>query len=320
MKDLPFIADPNLIVGMEHGEDAGVYRLRDDLAIIQTVDFFTPIVDDPYLFGQIAVTNALSDVYAMGGRPLTALNIVCFPIHTLDTAILKAILRGGLDKLREADVLLVGGHSVEDDETKYGLAVTGVVHPEKVLLNRGARPGDRLILTKPLGTGIVSTAIKGGVAAPELVDRALRTMTALNRRAAELLSAATEVHAVTDVTGFGLLGHALEMVEDSDAGLVIDAARVPVFPGLRDLVESGIVPAGLHRNRQYRERQIEAAPSCPAWLLDVLFDPQTSGGLLVALPEKDAAAYLASLQANGLREAAVVGRVEASPRGRVLVR
>ncbi len=320
MKDLPFIADPNLIVGMEHGEDAGVYRLRDDLAIIQTVDFFTPIVDDPYLFGQIAVANALSDVYAMGGRPLTALNIVCFPIHKLDTAILKAILRGGLDKLREADVLLVGGHSVEDDETKYGLAVTGVVHPEKVLLNRGARPGDRLILTKPLGTGIVSTAIKGGVAAPELVDRALRTMTALNRRAAELLSAATEVHAVTDVTGFGLLGHALEMVEDGDAGLVIDAARVPVFPGLRDLVEGGIVPAGLHRNRQYRERQIEAADACPAWLLDVFFDPQTSGGLLVALPEKDAAAYLANLQANGLREAAVVGRVEASPRGRVLIR
>jgi selenide,water dikinase len=320
LKDLPFIADPNLIVGMEHGEDAGVYRLRDDLAIIQTVDFFTPIVDDPYLFGQIAVANALSDVYAMGGRPLTALNIVCFPIHKLDTAILKAILRGGLDKLREADVLLVGGHSVEDDETKYGLAVTGVVHPEKVLLNRGARPGDRLILTKPLGTGIVSTAIKGGVAAPELVDRALRTMTALNRRAAELLSAATEVHAVTDVTGFGLLGHALEMVEDGDAGLVIDAARVPVFPGLRDLVEGGIVPAGLHRNRQYRERQIEAADACPAWLLDVFFDPQTSGGLLVALPEKDAAAYLANLQANGLREAAVVGRVEASPRGRVLIR
>ncbi len=320
MKDLPFIADPNLIVGMEHGEDAGVYRLRDDLAIIQTVDFFTPIVDDPYLFGQIAVTNALSDVYAMGGRPLTALNIVCFPIHALDTAILKAILRGGLDKLREADVLLVGGHSVEDDETKYGLAVTGVIHPEKVLRNRGARPGDRLILTKPLGTGIVSTAIKGGVAAPELVDRALRTMTALNRRAAELLSTATEVHAVTDVTGFGLLGHALEMVEDSDAGLVIDAERVPVFPGLRDLVESGIVPAGLHRNRQYRERQIEAADACPAWLLDVLFDPQTSGGLLVALPEKDAAAYLSSLQANGLGEAAAVGRVEASPRGRVLIR
>ncbi len=307
-------------MGREHGEDAGVYRLRDDLAIIQTVDFFTPIVDDPYLFGQIAATNALSDVYAMGGRPLTALNIVCFPIHKMDTAILREILCGGLDKLREADCLLIGGHSVEDDETKYGLAVTGVIHPGKVHLNRGARPGDVLVLTKPLGTGIVGTAVKGGVAAPELADLSLRTMTVLNRQAAELLAFVPEVHAVTDVTGFGLLGHALEMVEDSDAGLVIESDRVPVFPGLKDLVESGIVPAGLHRNRQYREDRIDVAPSCPAWLLDVMFDPQTSGGLLVALPEASATEYLSRLHAGGIRQAAGVGRVVATPPGRIQVR
>lgn len=307
-------------MGREHGEDAGVYRLRDDLAIIQTVDFFTPIVDDPYLFGQIAATNALSDVYAMGGRPLTALNIVCFPIRKMDTAVLREILRGGLDKLREADCLLIGGHSVEDDETKYGLAVTGVIHPEKVHLNRGARPGDVLVLTKPLGTGIVGTAVKGGVAARELADLSIRTMTGLNRRAAELLASVAEVHAVTDVTGFGLLGHALEMVEDSDVGLVIEADRVPIFPGLQDLVEGGIVPGGLHRNRQYRELRIDAAPSCPAWLLDVLFDPQTAGGLLVSLPEASATEYLSRLHADGIRQAAGVGRVVASPPGRIQVR
>ena len=305
---------------MEHGEDAGVYRLRDDLAIIQTVDFFTPIVDDPYLFGQIAVTNALSDVYAMGGRPLTAMNIVCFPIHKLDISILKDILRGGLDKMREAGVLLVGGHSVEDDETKYGLAVTGVIHPDKVLLNRGARPGDSLILTKPLGTGIVSTAIKGGVADRALVDLSIRTMTTLNKVAAELTTAMPEVHAVTDVTGFGLLGHALEMIEDSDTGILIDAANVPIFPGLRALVEEGIVPAGLHRNHQYREALVDVGRSCPAWLLDVLFDPQTAGGLLISLPQALAEQLLSHLHANGIREAAVIGKVVASPPGRIIVR
>jgi selenium donor protein len=194
-------------------------------------------VDDPYTFGQIAVTNALSDIYAMGGRPLTALNIVCFPIRKMDVKILREILRGGLDKMREAGVLLIGGHSVEDDEPKYGLSVTGVVHPEKVLFNRGAKPGDRLILTKPLGTGIVSTALKGGEADPELVARAVACMTTLNRKAAELMTETAGVHACTDVTGFGFLGHALEMIEGSETGMRIRAAAVPFFPGIRPLVE-----------------------------------------------------------------------------------
>ena len=305
---------------MEHAEDAGVYKLRDDLAIIQTVDFFTPIVDDPYTFGQIAVTNALSDVYAMGGKPLTAMNIVCFPIRSMDVSILRRILAGGLDKMREAGVLLLGGHSVEDAEMKYGLSVTGIIHPDKVLFNRGARPGDSLILTKPLGTGIVGTALKGKVADDAaLVAEVIASMTTLNRRAAELVSDTPEVHACTDITGFGLLGHACEMVEGSDVGLIIQAGSVPYFQGIRELVETGIIPAGLHRNRNFRLPMLDVAPGCPAWLLDILFDPQTSGGLFIAVVDTQAEGLLARMHAAGLAGAAIVGDVAAEPRGRIRV-
>jgi selenide,water dikinase len=304
---------------MEHAEDAGVYRLRDDLAIIQTVDFFTPIVDDPYTFGRIAVTNALSDVYAMGGRPLTAMNIVCFPIRKMDVGILRAILAGGVDQMREAGVLLIGGHSVEDDELKYGLSVTGVIHPEKVLLNRGARPGDRLILTKALGTGIVSTAVKGGVADSRLVEVSVAAMTTLNRRAAELAAERSDIHACTDVTGFGFLGHALEMIEGSDTGMTIRAAAVPRFEGLQPLVEEGIIPGGLIRNRRYREKLIEIGPSCPGWLVDLFFDPQTAGGLLIALPEGSAGELLADMHAAGINDAAIVGEATAEPKGKIRI-
>jgi selenide,water dikinase len=319
LKDLPLISDPNLIVGMEHAEDAGVYRLRDDLAIIQTVDFFTPIVDDPYTFGQIAVTNALSDVYAMGGRPLTAMNIVCFPIQKMDVGILREILRGGLDKMREAGVLLVGGHSVEDDETKYGLSVTGVIHPDKVLFNRGAKPGDRLILTKAIGTGIAATALKAGLADEALVARSVACMTTLNRRAAELMAETEGVHACTDVTGFGFLGHTLEMAEGSGIGMTIRASSVPVFRGIRPLAEEGIIPGGLIRNRKFREPQIEIGPGCPGWLVDVLFDPQTAGGLLIALSEAEAEGLLARMVAAGIADAAIVGEVTDGPAGRIRV-
>ncbi len=304
---------------MEHAEDAGVYRLRDDLAIIQTVDFFTPIVDDPYTFGRIAVTNALGDIYAMGGRPITAMNIVCFPINKMDVGVLREILRGGLDQMREAGVLLIGGHSVEDDEPKYGLSVTGVIHPEKVLLNRGALPGDRLILTKAIGTGIVGTAVKGGVADPVLAARSVAGMTTLNRKATELMAETDDIHACTDVTGFGFLGHALEMIEGSPAGMKIQARSVPCFPGLRPLVEEGIIPGGLIRNRKFREKQIEVGPDCPGWLVDVLFDPQTAGGLLIALPEAAATELLARMHAAGIADAAVVGEVTAKPPGMIRV-
>ncbi len=313
------MTDPNLIVGMEHAEDAGVYKLRDDLAIIQTVDFFTPIVDDPYTFGRIAVTNALSDVYAMGGRPVTAMNIVCFPIKKLEVKILREILRGGYDKLREAGVLLIGGHSVEDDEPKYGLSVTGVIHPDKVLFNKGAKAGDVLILTKPLGTGIVATALKGGLADAALVARSVACMTTLNKKAAELMTEREDIHACTDVTGFGFLGHALEMAEASGVGLRIRAAAVPFFSGIQTFVEEGIVPGGLIRNRKFREKQIEIAPGCPDWRVDILFDPQTAGGLLISLPKATAPALLQKMHAAGIEAAAIVGEVIAAPAGKILI-
>ncbi len=313
------MTDPNLLTGMEHSEDAGVYKLRDDLAIIQTVDFFTPIVDDPYTFGQIAVTNALSDVYAMGGKPLTAMNIVCFPIKKLGVSILRDILRGGLDKMREAGVLLVGGHSVEDDETKYGLAVTGVIHPDQVLMNRGARPGDKLILTKALGTGIVSTAAKAGAAPAELIAQSIAAMTTLNKGAAEILMETADVHACTDITGFGLLGHTCEMIEDSDVGIHIFASAVPFFEGLQGLTEMGILPEGLHRNRQFRMSCIEVSPDCPEWLADILFDPQTAGGLLLAVAPEQAAGLLNKFHRSGLKDAAIVGEVTNGKKGKILV-
>ena len=319
MRDLPLITDPNLIVGLEHAEDAGVYKLRDDLAIIQTVDFFTPIVDDPYTFGQIAVTNALSDVYAMGGRPLTALNIVCFPAKTMDMSILRQILQGGLDKMREAGVLLIGGHSVEDEEPKYGLSVVGVVHPDRVLLNRGGRAGDKLILTKPLGTGIVSTALKVGLANEAIVAKSTKYMTTLNKKTAELMLEMPDIHACTDVTGFGFLGHACEMIENSDVGILIRASSVPFFPEIKEFVEKEVVPGGLERNRQYRAKFIDVDPACPDWMVDILFDPQTAGGLLIALPEPQAKTLIGRMHANGIVEAAIVGEVISKPKGKIRV-
>lgn len=314
------MADPNLIAGIEHCEDAGVYRLRDDLALIQTVDFFTPIVDDPFTFGRIAAANALSDVYAMGGKPLTALNIICFPIKTMGLDILREILKGGIATLHEAGVVLLGGHSVEDNELKYGLCIAGTIHPERVLRNRGGKPGDSLILTKPLGTGIVATAVKADMATEELAALSARSMTALNKEAAELMTATPGVHACTDVTGFGLIGHACEMIEGSEVGIIIDAAAVPVFPGLREFVESGILPGGLHRNRSYRAAMVERAPTCPDWLHDILFDPQTSGGLLISCAKEEASGLVQRMRDAGIARTAIIGEITARPQGRVVVR
>ena len=296
-----------------------MYKLSDDLALVQTVDFFTPTVDDPYTFGQIAATNALNDVYAMGGRPITAMNIVCFPIKTMDIALLQEVLRGGLDKMREAGTLLVGGHSVEDNEIKYGLAVTGLINPDKVLFNRGARAGDSLILTKPLGTGIVSTALKGGAADPRLLEKAIACMTQLNKKVAELIVENGDIHACTDITGFGFLGHACEMIEGSTVGLRINSAAVPVFSGLRELVEEGYVPGGLYRNRDFRISQMESADTCPAWLLDVFFDPQTAGGLFFSLPAIQAQRLVEKMHQAGISEAAIVGEVVSDHRGKIFV-
>jgi selenide,water dikinase len=296
-----------------------VYKISDDLALVQTVDFFTPTVDDPFTFGQIAATNALNDIYAMGGTPLTAMNIVCFPIKTMDKAVLREVLRGGLDKMREAGVLLMGGHSVEDNEIKYGLSVTGTIHPDHVLFNRGARAGDKLILTKPLGTGIISTALKANALDPSLLSRAVACMTKLNKQAAELMLAAGDIHSCTDITGFGFMGHACETIEDSDVGLQIFARSIPVLEGVRDLLETGYVPGGLYRNRNFRLHQVEKAPSCPDWIFDVCFDPQTAGGLFFSLPPAKAQTLVETMQAAGISDTAIVGNVVSEHPGMIFI-
>ena len=311
--------DPNLIVGMERAEDAGVYKLSDDLAIIQTVDFFTPIVDDPYMFGQIAAANALSDVYAMGGKPLTAMNIVCFPIKTMDISILREILKGGLDKMKEAGVTLVGGHSVEDSELKYGLSVTGTIHPLKVLTNVGAKVGDRLILTKPLGTGIINTAIKGGMAKEDSIERVTRYMASLNKRASEIMQE-IGANACTDVTGFGLLGHAFEMIEGTGKGIVINASDVPMFPEAVNFAEMGMVPGGTYRNKEFRINKVDIDPAQSPYLIDILFDPQTSGGLLIAVSGKKAQEMVKRLRKEGIEDAAIIGKVVNDTQERIVVK
>ena len=313
------MSDPNLITGLERSEDAGIYKLRDDLAIIQTVDFFTPIVDDPYDFGRIAVANALSDVYAKGGRPLTAMNIVCFPIKKLGAEMLHRIMEGGLDKMREAGVVLVGGHSVDDPEPKYGLSVTGVIHPELVVKNNTAHVGDKLILTKKLGVGIISTALKAGKADAGLMQKAIQSMATLNKIASETMMR-IGVHACTDVTGFGFLGHACEMLEDTSLGMVIDARAVPYFAEARSLAESGYKPGGLERNRQYRIKQVQMSPSVPAFLQDILFDPQTSGGLLMAVEQTKAEELLQALQTAGVTSSSIVGEVSPDTNNKIVVK
>lgn len=276
-------------------------------------------MDEPRAFGQIAAANALSDIYAMGGKPLIAMNIVCFPVKTLDMRILGEILVGGLDKLNEAGVTLVGGHSIDDPEPKYGLAVTGTIHPSKVVLNTTAKPGDRLILTKPLGTGIISTAIKAGKAGKPVVARVTRSMAMLNRRASELMLAAG-ASACTDVTGFGLVGHAATMIEGTEIGMVIYSESVPFFPEARKFAEAGYKPGGLQRNRDFRMKMVKMERDVPGYLADILFDPQTSGGLLIAAPEKKASRLLERLHQEGIDEAAIIGEVVAKPRGKIIVR
>ena len=296
-----------------------MYKLTDDLAIVQTLDFFTPIVDDPYSFGQVAAANALSDVYAMGGRPLTALNIVCFPIKTMDISVLQDILRGGMEKVHESGAIVVGGHTVEDAELKYGLSVSGVIHPAEVVLNSGSKVGDKLILTKPVGTGIISTAIKGGLANASAEAKIVRSMTTLNQKAAELMQA-VGVHACTDITGFGLLGHASEMIDHSDVGMVIQASAVPFFAEARKFAELGMIPGGLHRNRDFRINMVTIEKAVPAYLADILFDPQTSGGLLIAVSAEKADGLLARMHQEGIPEAAVIGEVVAEPKGHITVK
>ena len=293
-----------LLVGTETSDDAAVYKISEELAVIQTVDFFTPVTDDPYLFGQIAAANALSDVYAMGGEPKLALNLAAFP-NCLNTEILGEILKGGADKVMEAGAILAGGHTISDNEPKYGLCVTGFVHPKKMWKNCGAEPGDLLVLTKPLGSGILSTAEKGGIIREAEHLEAAKTMTTLNKYAAELAKE-FQVHCCTDITGFGLAGHAMEMAKGSKKTFVIYAEKLPVLSGAREYAEMGLIPAGAYRNREFLEKDMESRIS--GWREDLLFDPQTSGGLLLAIPTEDAAGLMGRLSGLEL-PSAVVGEV-----------
>jgi selenide,water dikinase len=315
--DLP--VDQNLLVGLERADDAAVYRVSDDLALVQTVDFFPPMVDDPFSFGQIAAANALSDVYAMGGVPKTAMNIVAFPAKTMDLSMLRTIIEGGLSKMREAGVVLVGGHTVEDSELKYGLAVTGYIHPDRILTKKNLQCGDRLILTKPLGTGIIATAIKAGLADQELTDRVTVAMATLNWEAV-LTMDDFPVHACTDITGFGFLGHLAEMVVDSGHGVRIAASNVPMYPEALEWAAMGLIPAGAYNNRSFRGAFVDFAASVPQRVQDLLFDPQTSGGLLIALAAVEAERLVAALKARGIDCAAIVGEVVAEPVNRIVVK
>lgn len=308
MAQLPVQNHPNLLVGYETSDDAGVYKLTEDIALIQTLDFFTPIVDDPYAFGQIAAANALSDVYAMGGQPLTAMNIVCFPIKDMPKEVLKEILRGGLDKIHEAGVILVGGHSVDDPEIKYGLSVTGIIHPDKILTNKGAQVGDALILTKSLGTGVLATAVKGNLASKKAIKKLIEVTTTLNARAAEVMRS-FHVHACTDVTGFGLAGHLLELARASKKEIVLWSHKVPVIPEALDYAAMGLIPAGSYANKYFCESLVEIDKSIPTLTLDMLFDAQTSGGLIISLPETEATDCWQKLQCEGVKEAAIIGQV-----------
>jgi selenide,water dikinase len=332
--------DPNVLVGFDYADDAGVYRLDDSTALVQTVDFFTPIVDDPYIFGQIAATNSLSDVYAMGGRPITALALVCFP-DKADVEILERILAGGLSKMVEAGCTVIGGHSIRDEETKFGYAVTGIMHPARVLKNGGAQVGDRLLLTKALGTGVISTAIKKGTAKQEWIDAAVRSMTTLNRAAADVIALFKphqpgprfQVHSLTDVTGFGLIGHAREMAVASEVSMMIHANAVKALPGALECIAAGNIPGGLKANRDFAEcavryeedtyhgdtetrRQNNSEVS--EELKTLLFDPQTAGGLLISVAANDAGELISALRDAGV-DAVEIGEVREKGDARIFV-
>jgi selenide, water dikinase len=298
---------PELLVGHETSDDAGVYKLTDDIALIQTIDYFTPIVDDPYMFGQIAAANALSDVYAMGGEPKTVLNIVGYPVKKLGPDLLAEILRGASDKVKEAGAVTVGGHSVDDQEPKFGLSVTGLAHPESIWKNVGAKPGDVLVISKPIGVGIITTGIKRGVVTAEQEQSVTETMALLNKSAAEALKSFTP-HAVTDVTGFGLLGHGSEIARGSKVSFEIELSRVPVLEGTYELAAKGVVPGGSKSNHKWLVDDVEYADISPEEQL-VLCDAITSGGLLVSLPENKAIQYVKALQDKGLNQAAIIGKV-----------
>ncbi len=307
MGNLPKFHDDRLIVGLETSDDAAVYKINDEVAIIETLDFFTPVVDDPYTFGQIAATNSLSDVYAMGGEPSLAMNIVCFP-NCLEPAVLGEILRGGADKVKEAGAILIGGHSVADDEPKYGLSVTGFVHPDKVLVNANAKPGDVLVLTKPIGLGVINTAIKADMASPGAYETAVKVMTTLNKIGKNAIDKAGGVNSLTDITGFGLLGHVLEMAEGSSVTIKLKVCQIPIIEEAIEYANMGLVPAGTYANKKHIVHHVLFKTKLPQYMEDLLYDPQTSGGLLISIKPENVEILMKELE-NSPVEYAIIGEV-----------
>lgn len=295
------------MVGLDTADDAAVYKINEETALIQTLDFFTPMIDDPFVFGQIAASNSLSDVYAMGGKPTVAMNIVCFPACH-DMNVLAEILKGGFDKVKESGALLVGGHTVDDKEPKYGLSVSGIVHPEKVLSNATSKVGDKIVLTKPIGVGVLNTAMKEGLVEEELSKKVIETMVHLNKYAAMSFDN-IEVNSVTDITGFGLLGHVLEMAKASNVTIEIESKEVPVLEGAEEMAKMGIIPAGMYRNKDYVSKDVEVDKSIDSSLEDILYDPQTSGGLLVSVKSEFADELVKDMKKNGSIEAKIIGSV-----------
>ena len=297
----------NLLVGLDTSDDAAVYKMNEDTALIQTLDLFTPMIYDPYIFGQIAASNALSDVYAMGGKPLVAMNIVCFP-SCHDMNVLAEILKGGFDKVKESGALLVGGHTVDDKEPKYGLSVSGIVNPNKVLSNATAKVGDKLIITKPIGVGILNTAMKENLVSKEVSDKVIEVMIHLNKYAAKSFDS-IDVNSVTDITGFGLLGHVLEMAKASDVSIEIESDKVPVLEGAIEMAKMGIIPGGMYRNKQYISKDVDIK-SVECYMEDILYDPQTSGGLLISVKSDLAEELIKDMKNNGSIEAKIIGSVK----------
>jgi selenide,water dikinase len=320
LRDLPKVADPNLLVGTETADDAGVYRLTDEIALVQTIDFFPPLVDDPFTFGQIAATNALSDVYAMGGKPLTALNLAGFPDNELPMSLLGDILRGGADKCKEAGCVVVGGHTVRDKEIKFGLSVTGTVHPKLIWINAAAKAGDCLILTKPLGTGFITTANKKRQCPKATLDAAIKSMAMLNKNGAEACHAVGGVHSVTDITGFGLAGHTFEMAQGSNTTIELHLGQLPLFPGVRDLVKKEFTTRASKSNREFVASGTSIDEGVDPVTLEVFFDAQTSGGLLISIEASKAEALQKEALQRGCIVAAKIGRVLARQEKALIVK
>lgn len=318
LAQVPQAVDNRLLVGSGNFDDAAVYQLNEEIALVETLDFFPPVVDDPYTFGQIAASNALSDIYAMGGEPLTAMAIVCFPTKTLSTDILVAILRGGADKVKEAGAVMVGGHTIEDERPIYGVVVTGRINPGKIVTNAGAKSGDLLILTKPLGTGIIITAMKAGLAGQPEMDEVIASMVALNKPASQIMLE-EGVNAATDITGFGLLGHLLELAAASRVAVEINISRVPLFFSAIEHARMGLIPEGAYRNRDFAGSRVTFASEVNLAEQDLLFDPQTSGGLLISVPAEKADALLKKLQQQGVEKARLIGEIVRGDEGLIRI-